>query len=447
VRCLSFASPELLNWLRSQLRTAVSITAFASDADEDGLALLAEPFAQLLARDGRGRLVVPSARAATAASRALSPGGAGLTIDVVPEPPDANVYVLLDNDGTYRAYLGTASLTLAGLTTGAPGVVLDTRQDDDDARALLEELTATASKALAATASVRLLEDLMQPVMDDLAGKEGAAKPPAGTMPTSAGVPGLRTGIGDLDHLTGGLQPGDLWVVTGRSGAGKSVLALGFARNAAIRSRVRTALLSGRGSAVDTAMILLSAEARVPLHFLRHGGLKDGDLARLARRMGEIADAPLVLHASERADVAGPLTVSQRIAAARDVSAGHDLRLLVVDDLPATVAVEELLQLKALAINADACVVAVVDEDAVLPLTNAERAAALAADVVLRVDRDHDMTPGADSHRAGEADLRVLRHRRGPIAIIPMAFQGYYGRFTEMLASDVLGGAGGGQPA
>lgn len=56
----------------------------------------------------------------------------------------------------------------------------------------------------------------------------------------------------------------------------------------------------------------------------------------------------------------------------------------------------------------------------------------MAADVVVRVDRDHDMAPGTASERVGEVDLRVLRHRRGPIAVITLAFQSHYARLVEM---------------
>lgn len=47
VRCLSFTDPEVLSWLRSQLREARSFTAFTADVDDSGLALLSEPLAAL----------------------------------------------------------------------------------------------------------------------------------------------------------------------------------------------------------------------------------------------------------------------------------------------------------------------------------------------------------------------------------------------------------------
>ena len=45
----------------------------------------------------------------------------------------------------------------------------------------------------------------------------------------------------------------------------------------------------------EITMRLLSAEARVPLHTMRTGQMSDDDWARLARRMSEVADAPLFI--------------------------------------------------------------------------------------------------------------------------------------------------------
>ena len=368
VRCLSFTDPELLSWLRSQLRTARSFAAFTLDVDDIGLALLSESLAALQARDGRIRIVVHSRRAAAAALGVLNPGGGGLTVDV------------------------------------ARGVQL---------RASTRLRTTTGRGA---------------PTSGPRHWRSPGSRPLARAWSWTCG----RTGSVDLDRLTGGLQAGDLWVVTGRSGVGKSVFALGLARNVAVRSRAGAALLAVRGSNIDTVTMLLSAELRIPLDHMRFGGLGDDDWGRLARRMGEIADAPLLLLSAEPGAAAQLRTAAERLVEARQVAGRHDLALLVVDDLPAAVTTEELLELKVLAAALGVCVVAVVDEDVRLPFAQIERIAGLVADVVVRMDREHDMTPGSESERAGEVDLHVLRNRRGPIAVIPMAFQGRYARLAEL---------------
>ncbi len=55
-------------------------------------------------------------------------------------------------------------------------------------------------------------------------------------IPSWGSRPCIRTGFADLDTLTGGIRSGTLWVITGRSGAGKRVLVSDLARIAAVRN-------------------------------------------------------------------------------------------------------------------------------------------------------------------------------------------------------------------
>jgi replicative DNA helicase len=82
---------------------------------------------------------------------------------------------------------------------------------------------------------------------------------------------GVPTGFSDLDRLLNGLHPGQLIIVAGRPGLGKSTVSMDFARNAAIRSNCASAIFSLEMSKIEMVMRLLSAEARVPLHVLRSG--------------------------------------------------------------------------------------------------------------------------------------------------------------------------------
>ena len=51
-------------------------------------------------------------------------------------------------------------------------------------------------------------------------------------------VTGLATGFMDFDEMTSGLQPGDLIIVAGRPGMGKTALSLCIAQNAAIEKKL-----------------------------------------------------------------------------------------------------------------------------------------------------------------------------------------------------------------
>src|SRR3712207_1792800 len=106
---------------------------------------------------------------------------------------------------------------------------------------------------------------------------------------------GVPTGFADLDERTNGLHGGQMIVVAARPAMGKSTIGLDFARSCSIKNGLTSAIFSLEMSKSEITMRLLSAEAKVPLHHMRSGHMSDDDWARLARRMGEVADAPLYI--------------------------------------------------------------------------------------------------------------------------------------------------------
>jgi replicative DNA helicase len=162
-----------------------------------------------------------------------------------------------------------------------------------------------------------LLEDLMQPTMDELEaiGSRGGS------------MTGVPTGFADLDTLTNGLHPGQLVIIAARPGLGKSTLGLDVARSCSVKNGMASVIFSLEMTKTEITMRLLSAEARVPLHHMRAGTMTDDDWARLARRMGEVADAPLFIDDSPN------LTMMEIRAKARRLKQRHNLKLVVVDYL------------------------------------------------------------------------------------------------------------------
>jgi replicative DNA helicase len=106
-----------------------------------------------------------------------------------------------------------------------------------------------------------------------------------------------------------------------------STVSMDFARSASVRHNLASAIFSLEMSKVEIVMRLLSAEARVPLHVLRSGQLSDDDWTRLARRMGEISNAPLFV------DDTPNMTLMEIRAKARRLRQRHDLKLVIVDYL------------------------------------------------------------------------------------------------------------------
>ena len=106
-----------------------------------------------------------------------------------------------------------------------------------------------------------------------------------------------------------------------------STLALDFARAAAIKHNIATVLFSLEMGRNEITMRLLSAEARVPLSTMRTGQMNDDDWARLARRMSEVADAPLYIDDSPN------MSLMEIRAKCRRLKQRNDLKFVIIDYL------------------------------------------------------------------------------------------------------------------
>ena len=259
---------------------------------------------------------------------------------------------------------------------------------------------------------------------------------------TMVGVP---TGFTDLDGLTNGLHPGQLVVVAARPGLGKSTLALDFARAASIKSGLTSVIFSLEMTRNEITMRLLSAEARVGLHHMRTGSLGDDDWTKLARKMSEVASAPLFIDDSPN------MTMMEIRAKCRRLNQRHDLKLVVVDYLQLMSSgkrVESRQQevaefsraLKLLAKELEVPVVALsqlnrgpeqrTDKKPMLSDLRESGSIEQDSDMVILLHREDAYE--RESPRAGEADFIVAKHRNGPTATITVAFQGHYSRFVDM---------------
>jgi len=254
--------------------------------------------------------------------------------------------------------------------------------------------------------------DILSPLMDALEGRAGRWG--AGSHKA------LSTGHADLDNLTGGGHPGQLWVVNGVSGVGKTTFVLGLARHAAFRQEADVQWLSTVEEPVALAEIVLSAEARVPLDHMRLARMTDDDWARLARTMGELAQAPLSFEET---------TPSELLAAAETLTSRRP-RCLVVDALADPGDGDFLAAMRSMARAFGVWVVVVAADRPDLESHKVDGAQASVADLIIWLERE-DMRD-RKSPRAGEADICVTRSRFSPTSVITVAFQGHYGRLLDV---------------
>ena len=224
-----------------------------------------------------------------------------------------------------------------------------------------------------------------------------------------------------------------------------STLALDFARAAAIKHNIATVLFSLEMGRNEITMRLLSAEARVPLSTMRTGQMNDDDWARLARRMSEVADAPLFIDDSPN------MSLMEIRAKCRRLKQRNDLKFVIIDYLqlmssPKRVEnrqqeVSEMSRsLKLLAKELEVPVIALsqlnrgpeqrTDKRPLLSDLRESGQIEQDSDVVILLHRE-DLYE-RESPRAGEADLIVAKHRNGPTMTVTVAFQGHYSRFVDM---------------
>ncbi len=224
-----------------------------------------------------------------------------------------------------------------------------------------------------------------------------------------------------------------------------STLGLDFARSAAIKNGLTTVIFSLEMSRNEITMRLLSAEARVALHTMRSGLMNDDDWTRMARRMGEVAEAPLFIDDSPN------MSMMEIRAKCRRLKQRNDLRFVIVDYLQLMSSpkrtesrqqeVSELSRsLKLLAKELEVPVIAISQlnrgpeqrTDKRPQVSDLRESGSIEqdADMVILLHREDAYE--RESPRAGEADLIVAKHRNGPTATVTVAFQGHYSRFVDM---------------
>ena len=255
---------------------------------------------------------------------------------------------------------------------------------------------------------------------------------------------GVMTGFKDLDALTNGFHAGNMVVLAARPGVGKSTLGLDIARHASIKNGDTSVIFSLEMSRSEITMRMLSAEARVGLNNIRSGSLSDEEWARLAKRMGEISEAPLFI------DDSANLSLMEIRAKARRLKQRHNLKLIVIDYLQLMTSgkkVENRQQevsefsrnLKLLAKELNVPIIAISqlnrspeqrsDKKPMLSDLRESGSIEQDADVVILLHRDEMYD---SQSRSGEADLIVAKHRNGQTRTITVAAQLHFARFTDM---------------
>ena len=256
---------------------------------------------------------------------------------------------------------------------------------------------------------------------------------------------GIPTGFIDLDKRTSGFQSSDFIVIASRPGMGKTSLALGIARNAAMNEKIPVAIFSLEMSKQQIAQRLMCSESRINLQRLRSGNLRDDEWPKLARAIEGLAECKIYI------DDAASLTVMDLRSRARMLVSSYGIKLLIVDYLQLmqsgmnyrenrVLEITEISRnLKSIAKELKIPVVAlsqlsreVERRDNKRPvLADLRESGAIEQDADLVIFIYRDDYYDENSSEAGTAELNIAKHRNGPTGKIKLTFQKNYTLFSN----------------
>lgn len=141
-------------------------------------------------------------------------------------------------------------------------------------------------------------------------------------------VTGMPSGFKDLDELTSGFQRGDLIIIGGRPGMGKTAFALNIAQHVAVNVKETIAMFSLEMSKEQLAIRMLCSESMVNSSNVRKGYISRDEWPKLINAAGKLAGAPIFI------DDSSAITVLEIRAKARRLKLEYGgLGLVIVDYL------------------------------------------------------------------------------------------------------------------
>jgi replicative DNA helicase len=128
---------------------------------------------------------------------------------------------------------------------------------------------------------------------------------------------GVPTGFTDFDRVSQGLNRGNLIIIAGRPGMGKTSFALNVAQHVTVRERKTVGIFSLEMSQQELALRILCSEADISFSRLRSNRVSQKEWTRIIQTVRAIGDAPLYIDDSPNPTLLEIASKSRRLKAER----------------------------------------------------------------------------------------------------------------------------------
>lgn len=262
---------------------------------------------------------------------------------------------------------------------------------------------------------------------------------------SQGGITGLDTGFNDLNRCCGGFHGGELILIAGRPGMGKSSFAVNIAEYASISKKKTVAIFNLEMPKEQIVSRILCSQALVDSNKMRTGQMEADDWMKIGDVIHRVEVAPMYI------DDTASITVSQIRAKCKRLKQTKDLALVVIDYLQLMQSsgrtesrqqeISEISRsLKILAKELNIPVIALSqlsrasetrsDKRPILSDLRESGAIEQDADMVLFLYRDDYYNK--DTNEANIAECNIAKNRSGETRVIKLGWKGQYTKFLNL---------------
>ena len=262
-------------------------------------------------------------------------------------------------------------------------------------------------------------------------------------------ITGVPSGFKDLDSMTNGFQEGDLIVIAGRPGMGKTSLAVNIALNASLNYGRKIGIFTLEMSARQLALKMIASLSGVDMRKLRTGFFEGGEWDMVVRAIDKLKNAKIYI------DETSLLTSIDIRTKARKLKMEKDIDLLIIDYLQLiegksssvnrTQQISEISRsLKILAKELNIPVIALSQLNRAVESREDKRPTPADlresgsieqdADIIMLLYRDE--VYNKNTKEGGVAEINIAKQRNGPQGVVKLQFESRIATFRDLTKRD-----------